>query len=69
MIIFDGVVDSGASQNVILKETQVLFDIMMMGIDGVERDEQQWKKMFVEAGFGDYKITPVGHRSIIEVYP
>ncbi|KAF7051584.1 hypothetical protein CFC21_059811 [Triticum aestivum] len=69
VIIFDGVVDSGASQNVILKETQVLFDIMMMGIDGVERDEQQWKKMFVEAGFGDYKISPVGHRSIIEVYP
>ncbi|CAM0958447.1 unnamed protein product [Alopecurus aequalis] len=69
VIIFDGVVDSGASQDVILKETQVLFDIVMMGVDGVERDEHQWKKIFVEAGFGDYKITPVGHRSIIEVYP
>ncbi|CAM0958634.1 unnamed protein product [Alopecurus aequalis] len=54
---------------ILLKETQVLFDIVMMGVEGVERDEHQWKKIFVEAGFGDYKITPVGHRSIIEVYP
>ncbi|CAM0958635.1 unnamed protein product [Alopecurus aequalis] len=69
VIIFDGVVDPGTSQDVILKETQVLCDIVMMGVDGVEREEHQWKKIFVEAGFGDYKITPVGHRSIIEMKP
>ena len=41
-----------------------------MNINGVERDEQEWKKIFVEAGFEDYKIIPVlGVRSIIELYP
>ena len=41
-----------------------------MGINGVERDEQEWKKIFFEAGFKDYKIMPIlGVRSIIELYP
>jgi hypothetical protein len=41
-----------------------------MFINGTERDENQWKKIFFEAGFCDYKITPVlGVRSLIEVYP
>jgi hypothetical protein len=69
VIIFDGVVDSGGSQNILVRENQVLFDIVMMGSDGVEREEHHWRKIFVEAGFRDYKITPVGHRSIIEVFP
>jgi hypothetical protein len=52
------------------KETQVMFDLFIMFINGVERDEQEWKKIIFEAGFNDYKITPVlGVRSIIEVYP
>jgi len=41
-----------------------------MFVNGVERDEQEWKKIIFEAGFSDYKIIPVlGVRSIIEVYP
>jgi len=49
---------------------QVVFDLFIMFINGTERDENQWKKIFFEAGFHDYKITPVlGVRSIIEVYP
>lgn len=49
-------------------ETQTLFDALL--INGVERDEQEWKKVLVEAGFSDYKIMPVrGSRSIIKVYP
>ena len=47
---------------------RVLFDLFIMSINGIERDENQWKKIFFEAGFRDYKITPVlGVRSIIEV--
>ena len=52
------------------REMQVVFDLFLMSINGAERDENQWKKIFFEAGFRDYKITPVlGVRSIIEVYP
>lgn len=52
------------------KEMQAVFDLFVMVVNGKERDEQEWKKIFLEAGFSDYKITPVlGVRSIIEVYP
>ncbi|KAL6655787.1 hypothetical protein ACP70R_006613 [Stipagrostis hirtigluma subsp. patula] len=52
------------------KEIQTLFDLYMMLVNGIERDEEEWKKIFIEAGFSDYKVTPVlGTRSIIEVYP
>ncbi|TVU39584.1 hypothetical protein EJB05_13010, partial [Eragrostis curvula] len=68
VIIFDMVVGSRTSD---LKhtETQVFFDLFIMFINGAERDEQEWKKIIFEAGFSDYKIIPLGIRSIIEVYP
>ncbi|KAG0515680.1 hypothetical protein BDA96_10G299900 [Sorghum bicolor] len=69
IIIIDMVVGSEPSD---LKhiETQVLFDLMMMNVNGVERDENEWKNIFFEAGFKDYKIIPLlGVRSIIELYP
>ncbi|KAL1565877.1 trans-resveratrol di-O-methyltransferase [Salvia divinorum] len=52
-------------------ETQLLFDLKMMAvINGKERNEKEWAKLFFAAGFGNYKITPVlGLRSIIEVFP
>ena len=69
MIIIDMVVGSGSSDAKQL-ETQVLYDLLIMGINGVERDEQEWKKIFYEAGFKDYKIMPIlGVRSVIELYP
>ncbi|KAJ6828473.1 trans-resveratrol di-O-methyltransferase-like [Iris pallida] len=50
--------------------TQLYFDVTMMVMcGGVERGEEEWKNVFMEAGFTDYNITPVGLRSIIEVYP
>ena len=65
----DMVVGAGSS-NLKHKETQVLFDLFIMFVNGIERDEQEWKKIIFQAGFSDYKITPVlGVRSIIEVYP
>ena len=51
-------------------ETQLFFDMLMMVVvNGRERNEKDWEKLFFEAGFNGYKITPVlGLRSIIEVY-
>ncbi|CAN6242006.1 unnamed protein product [Urochloa humidicola] len=69
VIIIDMVVGYG-SQDIKYIETQVLYDLLLMFIGGVEWDEQEWKKIFSEAGFQDYKIIPVlGVRSIIELYP
>jgi hypothetical protein len=69
VIIMDVVVGYGQS-NMKRLETQVMFDLVMMAVNGVERDEQEWKEMFIEAGFKDYKIRPVaGLMSVIEVYP
>ncbi|KAL6880164.1 hypothetical protein ACP4OV_011729 [Aristida adscensionis] len=70
VIIIDMVVGYAGSHENVSKETQALFDVFMMYMDGVERDEHQWRMIFLEAGFSDYKITPIhGLRSVIEVYP
>ena len=69
VILIDMVVDEGSS-NLKQGEMQALYDIFMTIINGIERDEQEWKSIFFEAGFSDYKISPVlGVRSIIELYP
>ncbi|XP_066367347.1 O-methyltransferase ZRP4-like [Miscanthus floridulus] len=69
VIILDMVVGAGSSDEKHV-ETQILFDLFMMFINGAERDELEWKKIIFEAGFSSYKIIPVlGVRSIIEVYP
>ncbi|KAJ3695245.1 hypothetical protein LUZ60_000622 [Juncus effusus] len=69
IIIMDLVVGSEREKK--SKETQLLWDIMMMVVVGSpERDEQEWQKIFIEAGFSDFKILPVlGLRSVIELYP
>uniref|UniRef100_A0A0E0EVF5 Uncharacterized protein n=1 Tax=Oryza meridionalis TaxID=40149 RepID=A0A0E0EVF5_9ORYZ len=69
VIIIEVVVGIG-SKEIVPKEMQLLFDVFMIYVDGIEREEHEWKKIFLEAGFSDYKITPVlGARPIIEVYP
>ncbi|CAN6346184.1 unnamed protein product, partial [Urochloa humidicola] len=70
VIILDIMVGAGSSSDQKHVETQVLFDLFIMFINGAERDEQEWKNIIFEAGFSDYKITPIlGVRSIIEAYP
>lgn len=51
-------------------ETQLCLDVYMMTtFTGRERNEREWKSLFLAAGFSDYNIIPVlGLRSIIEVY-
>ncbi|CAL4988337.1 unnamed protein product [Urochloa decumbens] len=69
VIIVDAVVGAGSS-TLKHRETQVLYDLFIMVANGIERDEQEWRKIIFEAGFTHYKIIPVlGVRSIIEVYP
>ncbi|TVU02067.1 hypothetical protein EJB05_52433, partial [Eragrostis curvula] len=68
VIIIDTVVGSSAKD---MFEAQVSFDMLMMVLTtGKERDEREWGKIFVNAGFKHYKMKPVlGFLSIIELYP
>ncbi|EXB67902.1 8-hydroxyquercetin 8-O-methyltransferase [Morus notabilis] len=52
-------------------ETQLFFDMLMMVlVRGRERKETEWAKLFLDAGFSTYKITPIlGVKSLIEVFP
>ncbi|MED6200559.1 hypothetical protein PIB30_086391 [Stylosanthes scabra] len=54
-----------------LAEAKLYFDMLMMTLlPGREREEKEWEKLFLEAGFSHYKITPIfGTRSLIQVYP
>ncbi|KAK7246434.1 hypothetical protein RIF29_41302 [Crotalaria pallida] len=54
-----------------LTQSKLFFDVLMMVmVTGREREEHEWEKLFLEAGFSHYKITPIfGMRSLIEVYP
>ena len=70
LIIIDMVMDinEGDAEAV---ETQLFWDMLMMiSLTGKQRIENEWEKLFVTAGFTQYKIRPVlGFRSFIEVYP
>ncbi|KAM3389442.1 hypothetical protein ACQJBY_011526 [Aegilops geniculata] len=70
VIIIDAVVGSPSHSQQVL-EAQVLMDMqMMMLFMSKEREELNWQKIFMEAGFSHYKIQPLlGMRSIIQLYP
>jgi hypothetical protein len=55
----------------IMYEAQLLMDMLMMvNTKGKQRDENDWRDIFIKAGFSDYKIVKkIGARGIIEVYP
>ncbi|XP_051135138.1 chavicol O-methyltransferase-like [Andrographis paniculata] len=73
VIIIDAVLGhkGKGDNNKIIQEAQLLFDMVMMTyLTGKERSEREWAKLFTDAGFTKYKISPVlGARSVIEVYP
>ena len=70
VIIIDVVINEKQDKNE-MTQTKLLWDVVMMaGLNGRERSEEEWKKLFLEAGFQNYKIFPIfGFRSLIEVYP
>ncbi|KAL6330121.1 hypothetical protein AAG906_040041 [Vitis piasezkii] len=54
----------------------IIIDMIMMKNQGdyksieTQLDENEWEKLFLDAGFSHYKINPIlGLRSLIEVYP
>lgn len=60
----------GSSPGPIL-ETQLLMDIAMLTVSkGRQRDENDWRDIFMKAGFTDYKlVSQFGARGVFEVYP
>ncbi|CAA3002274.1 1-aminocyclopropane-1-carboxylate synthase 3-like [Olea europaea subsp. europaea] len=52
-------------------ETQIFNDLaMMVFLNGKERTEKEWEKLFLDAGYSGYKIAyDLGLRSLIELYP
>ncbi|CAN0896765.1 Probable O-methyltransferase 3 [Linum grandiflorum] len=71
LIIIDMVVDEKRFGEPNFGQVQLCFDLFMMAfMNGKERTEKQWKKLFDAAGFSRYKISPVlGPRSVIEAFP
>ncbi|PKI44368.1 hypothetical protein CRG98_035242 [Punica granatum] len=70
LIIIEMVMDNPAVGDEKTKETHLLADVFIMNIMGLERNTEEWAKLFADAGFSSYKISPVlGLRSVIEVYP
>ena len=70
VIIIDVVLGSSSSKQI--QEAQLSLDLCMMVLfpAAKQRGEEIWHKIFLEAGFTRYKISPVlGSRSLIEVYP
>jgi len=70
VIIIDKVMNTTDGVHPKLIETQLHFDVhMMVHTTGKQRTEEEWKKLFAEAGFKGYNIIPTpGLRSIIEIY-
>ncbi|KAL0320111.1 UNVERIFIED_CONTAM: Chavicol O-methyltransferase [Sesamum radiatum] len=70
VIIIDMVLDVQGIDNEV-RETHLLLDITVLGYyNGKERTEKEFAKLFLDAGFTSYKITPAfGMRSLIEIYP
>uniref|UniRef100_A0A0E0MEW3 O-methyltransferase domain-containing protein n=1 Tax=Oryza punctata TaxID=4537 RepID=A0A0E0MEW3_ORYPU len=68
VIIKDVVVGTSSGQ---MLEAELLMDMAMMVMtSGRERDEQEWREIFTNAGFSSYKImNKLGARCVIEVYP
>ncbi|GAU37633.1 hypothetical protein TSUD_60130 [Trifolium subterraneum] len=70
MIIIDAVVGN-EKEDTESFEAKMFYDLeMMVLVNGKERNEKEWSKLFFSAGFNNYKITHgLGFKSLIEVFP
>lgn len=70
LIIIDIVINEKKDEAEVT-EAKLLYDMLMMvAVRGIERTEKEWKRLFLDAGFTRYKITPLfGIKSVIEVFP
>ncbi|KAK4379782.1 hypothetical protein RND71_001644 [Anisodus tanguticus] len=71
VIIIDTVMEGDSKQSDEFVRAQHNMDMLMMVLLAAkERTEKEWEKLFIEAGFTEYKIIPaLGLRSLIEIYP
>ncbi|KAJ7968623.1 O-methyltransferase [Quillaja saponaria] len=65
VIVIDIVINEKKDEHE-LTEAKLFFDMLMMVVvTGRERNEKEWEKLFLEAGFSHYTITPIfGLRAI-----
>nr|AKW47171.1 isoflavone 4'-O-methyltransferase [Pueraria montana var. lobata] len=70
IIIIDIVINEKQDEHKVT-ELKLLLDVAMACVlNGKERNEEEWKKLFMEVGLQDYKISPLtGYLSLIEIYP
>ncbi|CAL5010943.1 unnamed protein product [Urochloa decumbens] len=69
IIIVNPVLGYGPQDDVV-REAQVLFDFHMMCANGGEREEHEWKRIILEAGFSEFNVVATfGLVSVIEVLP
>ena len=69
IIIIDIVINEKLDEHVIT-QIKLKMDITMTCVNGKERNEDEWKKLFMDAGLEKYKISPLTEfLSLIEVYP
>eukprot|EP00256_Glycine_max_P038341 XP_006586449.2 flavonoid 4'-O-methyltransferase-like [Glycine max] len=70
VVVIDTVINENKDERQVT-ELKLLMDVHMACIiNGKERKEEDWKKLFMEAGFQSYKISPfTGYLSLIEIYP
>jgi hypothetical protein len=61
----------GPSLGPVMFEAQLMMDMLMLvNTRGRQRDERDWRDLFLKAGFNDYKIVKMlGARGVFEVYP
>ncbi|MED6108355.1 Isoflavone 7-O-methyltransferase [Stylosanthes scabra] len=69
IIVIDTVINE-KSDEYELTQMKLRMDIVMTNVNGKERSEEELKKLFLEVGFQDYKISPLNViYSLIEIYP
>jgi len=69
VIVIDMVINEKKEENQ-LTQIKLLMNVTISCVNGKERNEEEWKNLFIEAGFQDYKISPfTGLMSLIEIYP
>ncbi|BAT83281.1 hypothetical protein LR48_Vigan843s002900 [Vigna angularis] len=70
VIVIENVINEGRDEQGVTGLKLIMDVHMTCLINGKERREEEWKKLFVEAGFQSYKISPfTGHLSLIQIYP
>ncbi|CAJ1833346.1 unnamed protein product [Sphenostylis stenocarpa] len=70
VIVIDVVINENEDEHELTGLKHLMDITMACLINGKERREEEWKKLFLEAGFHSYKISSLtGHLSLIEIFP